>query len=159
MDQEAEELDSIIQQNLLIPDYFEENEVQKIETAPTETTTEDSAVLVVMSYTDWLKFLTKKSKNEKEEEASKSALRLLWQKEKLAQAIEEEADEIPEEVFEMAVNSISKSEELVSESLAEVYVRQDKKEKAIDMYKKLSLQYPEKNTYFALKIENLLKAL
>lgn len=160
-----EHLDALIQQNVNVPDYFSKKEMEAIvdQSSIVEDNTnamhEENAVLVVMSYAEWLKFLTKKSIHQKEEEESKSALKALWQKEKLALALEEETDEIPEDVFEMAVNSISKNEEMASESLAEVYIRQNKKQQAINMYKKLSLLYPEKNTYFAMKIEKLQKEL
>jgi pentatricopeptide repeat protein len=60
-------------------------------------------------------------------------------------------------VFQMAVNSIAKEDGLASESLAEIYVKQGKPEKAIEMYKKLSLRNPQKNQYFASKIEELTK--
>ena len=117
------------------------------------------SLMVVMPFSEWLKYLSKLSIKEKAEEESKKSLRALWQKEKLASALEEETDEIPEEVFEMAVNSIVKKDDIVNESLAEVYVRQEKYQKAIDIYNKLSLLYPEKNTYFASKIEKLKKEL
>lgn len=124
-----------------------------------EQTEEEKALMVVMSFSEWLKHISSHNKKAKEEEADKRALKTMWQQQKLAAAIEEESDEIPEQVFEMAVNSISRKDELVSESLAEVYAKQGKKEKAIDMYQKLSLLNPEKNTYFAAKIENLQKDL
>lgn len=117
------------------------------------------SLMVVMPFSEWLKYLSRLSVKEKAEEESKKSLRALWQKEKLASALEEETDEIPEEVFEMAVNSIVKKDDIVNESLAEVYVRQEKYQKAIDIYNKLSLLYPEKNTYFASKIEKLKKEL
>ena len=113
--------------------------------------------MVVMSFAEWLKHISSHNKKAKEEEADKKALKTMWQQQKLAAAIEEESDEIPEQVFEMAVNSISRQDEIVSESMAAVYARQGKKEKAIEMYQKLSLLNPEKNTYFAAKIENLQK--
>ena len=119
----------------------------------------EQALMVVMPFSEWLKHLSKLSLKEKAEVESKKSLRALWQKEKLAIALEEETEEIPEEVFEMAVNSIAKQDDIVNESLADVYVRQEKYQKAIDIYIKLSLLYPEKNTYFASKIEKLKKEL
>jgi tetratricopeptide (TPR) repeat protein len=122
-------------------------------------TEKEKSLMRMMSFAEWLNYMSSNTQKAKEEEAEQKALKTMWQKQKLAAAIEEESDEIPEAVFEMAVNSISRKDELVSESLAEVYVKQGKKEKAIEMYQKLSLLNPEKNVYFAAKIENLQKDL
>lgn len=131
------------------------------EMAPEPETEEEKekALMVVMSFTEWLKHINSRNRKEKEEEADKKALKAMWQQQKLAEAIEEESEEIPEQVFEMAVNSIARKEELVSESLANVYAKQGKIGKAIEMYQKLSLLNPEKNAYFASKIENLQKEI
>lgn len=113
--------------------------------------------MVVMSFSEWLMHFKTKGEREKAEAEDQKALKTMWQKEKLAAALEEENEEIPENVFEMAVNSITKEDDLVSESLAEILVKQGKFEKAIDMYKKLSLRNPQKNAYFARKIEQINK--
>lgn len=47
--------------------------------------------------------------------------------------------------------------EIISETLAELMAKQGYTEKAIEMYNRLSLLFPEKNTYFARKIEDLNK--
>lgn len=119
----------------------------------------DKSLLVVMSFAEWLQFLQHKTHQEQEEEEEKRALKALWQKQKMAEAIEEESDEIPASVFEMAVNSISREEAIVSESMAIVYTKQGKIQEAIGIYKKLSLKNPEKSIYFAQKIESLQKEL
>lgn len=119
----------------------------------------DKSLLVVMSFAEWLQFLQNKTHHEQQEEEEKRALKALWQKQKMAEAIEEENDEIPASVFEMAVNSISREEAVVSESMAIVYAKQGKIRESIEMYQKLSLKNPDKSVYFALKIENLQKEL
>lgn len=54
---------------------------------------------------------------------------------------------------------ISRSQQLddsvVSESLAKIFVMQGHFEMAIDVYRKLILKYPKKNTYFASAIDDL----
>lgn len=117
----------------------------------------EKALMVVMSFSEWLNFFKKRKMQAEEEEEGQRALKTMWQKEKLAAALEEEDDEIPENVFEMAVNSISKEDEPISESLANVHIKQGRYDKAIDMYRKLSLRNPQKKAYFVRKIEVLLK--
>ena len=59
---------------------------------------------------------------------------------------------------ETAKSSIIENEELVTETLARVYLEQEHFEKAIEAYKKLSLKYPKKSSFFANQI-NLINDL
>lgn len=154
--------DELLIQPASSEDYFLQQGISVSNEMPEtshEQTEEEKALMVVMSFAEWLKHISVKSKKAKEEVADQKALKAMWQQQKLAEAIEEESEEIPEQVFEMAVNSIARKEELLSESLAKVYAKQGKIEKAIEMYEKLSLQNPEKNTYFADQIQNLQKEI
>lgn len=47
------------------------------------------------------------------------------------------------------------SEELMTETLAKVLVKQKKYKKAVKAYKILSLKYPEKNVFFAMQIKKI----
>ena len=117
----------------------------------------EKSLMVMMSFTEWLLHFKSSSEKQQSEAEGQKAIKTMWQKEKLAAALEEENEEIPENVFEMAVNSITKEEGLASESLADIYIKQQKYDQAIEMYRKLSLRNPQKNAYFARKIEEVLK--
>jgi hypothetical protein len=60
---------------------------------------------------------------------------------------------------EVAIQSIAahsnEEKDVVTETMAEVLIRQGKYEKAIDLYLKLSLLNPSKSPYFAARIEEL----
>jgi hypothetical protein len=61
-----------------------------------------------------------------------------------------------EKVVQLATNSLQEKE-VDTEAMAEVWIKQGQPEKAIDIYRKLSLLNPSKSSYFALLIEKLKK--
>ena len=56
-----------------------------------------------------------------------------------------------------ALKSGEFGDNVISETLAEILIRQGKKEKAIEVYKKLIWKFPQKKAYFAAQIEELKK--
>jgi tetratricopeptide (TPR) repeat protein len=60
-------------------------------------------------------------------------------------------------VNEVVENSTLETDEIITETLANIYFQQKNFEKAQEAYKKLSLKYPEKSVYFATRIKEIEK--
>jgi hypothetical protein len=61
------------------------------------------------------------------------------------------------EVIESVKKSVQKSDQIISEPLAQILASQGHISEAVKMYNQLMLKFPEKSVYFAAKIEELLK--
>jgi hypothetical protein len=89
------------------------------------------------SFTDWLKTMKKlpqqtdESESESDYDSARSAL-----------------------IENFATHSLEQKE-VITQTMAEVLVKQGKKERAVELYHKLSLLNPSKNAYFAAKIDQL----
>jgi hypothetical protein len=60
---------------------------------------------------------------------------------------------------DLAESSIKEDSEIVTESLAKIYMQQKLYGKAINIYEKLSLKYPKKSAYFASQIDKINKLM
>ena len=56
---------------------------------------------------------------------------------------------------QVAEKSVEENEEIITETLANIYFQQKNFEKALDAFEKLSLKYPEKSVYFASRIKEI----
>jgi BMFP domain-containing protein YqiC len=73
----------------------------------------------------------------------------------IASSVERSSEQKIENLAADSVNSA----DVVTEAMAEVWLRQGNKEKAIEIYNKLILLYPSKSAYFAAKIDSLKKQI
>ncbi len=95
-------------------------------------------------FTDWLEGLKKSRKSE--EKVDKTPEGKKKKKKKKKKKAKKEKGKKKNELEQA---------EIISETLAELMAKQGYTEKAIEMYNRLSLLFPEKNAYFAAKIDDL----
>jgi len=110
-------------------DYFASQGIRLVQ----EENPSDRLGKQLKSFTDWLKVMRRLPQKNKEIVPDIAA-------ERQVQAI--------------AAHSIE-GREVVTEAMAEVLAKQGMREKAMEMYRKLSLLEPEKSAYFATRIEQL----
>ena len=63
---------------------------------------------------------------------------------------------LPQNCFHV---SVSENEDILTETLASIYLKQGKLKKAVNIFKRLSLKYPEKSDYFASRIADIQKQI
>ena len=128
----------------------EDNATEKLEMGqPLKFNNEESH-----SFSEWLNISNiKKIKREKEDDKSELIDNFI-SKQPTIKTLKKTLFFSPSE---KAKESLIENNEIVTETLARVYLEQGYYEKAIAAYKKLSLKYPQKNTFFAEKIKLILK--
>ena len=66
-------------------------------------------------------------------------------------------ENFPKNTDDISIKTLTTENELMTETLAKIYLKQKKYVKAIEAYKILSLKYPEKNAFFADQIKKIKK--
>jgi len=134
----------LIFQPLYTDDYFAYKRLKNPEEADD---LDEKGAADMKSFTSWLRQM-------KDNFAGKSSKD--WYHQQLHKIYEEDDEpEVSETVEKMAMDSIVFNNDIVSETLAEIWVRQHQYANAIKIYQKLSLLNPDKNAYFAQKILEL----
>jgi len=108
-------------------DYFESQGIKLDEDKTDKLGTQ------LKRFTDWLKQMKSISPNQ----------------------VELKSDEAGESQVQNIAQHSNEAQEVVTETMAEVLVKQGKLEHAIEIYEKLSFNNPSKSVYFAAKIEDL----
>jgi hypothetical protein len=110
-------------------DYFASQGIK----APQEVQPGDKLGMQLKSFTEWLRTMKRVPKP----------------------VAEEQSDEVEQQHIQRFAAGSLEGKEVVTETMAEVLAKQDRREEAIAIYEKLSLLDPSKKAFFAAKIENL----
>ena len=154
-------------ETLIVEEKIIEDADKSVEPLPKEPESEVIAEIVLEKQSESKmpsKRKTKKSKNKKFKLDEYSGLSeyALWlmsfEKDDIEKTLKKEAKRAKNRLLEeSARKSVTKSEEIISDSLAQILESQGHLDDAKKMYEQLMHKYPEKSIYFAAKIDKLLK--
>ena len=136
-----------ISEKEIVTDYFKAEEVE--ETKPAKEN---------MSFEDWLNFVDTPIKTSEKNKNQNSLIDKFISAEadiKIKSNNDSETD-----AEQLIKSGELERDDFITETLANIYIKQKLYEKAITAFTKLSLKYPEKNSYFAdriKKVEKLIK--
>ena len=106
-----------------------------------------------------LMFIKKKKSKKKKKKKKKKLMSKIKMKKKAKKEkkVKKETKKKKAKVVTEANKSVQQSDDIVSETLAKLLAKQGSNKKAIQMYKRLSLIFPKKSSFFAKKIAKLKK--
>ncbi len=140
----TEEETELVFQPLYTDDYFA---YKRLKNPGEADDLNEQGVAEMKSFTSWLRQMKDNFAGKTNKDWYHQQLHRLYD--------EDEEPEVSETVEKMAMDSIVFNNDIVSETLAEIWVRQQQYGNAIKIYQKLSLLNPDKNAYFAQKILDL----
>ncbi len=119
--------DALLFEPMHMVDYFASQGIKLSE----EVQSADKLGKQLKSFTEWLKTMKK------------------------VHAAAPETGSVPDQTVEALAELSNRENEVITEAMADVFARQGKTAKAIEVYQKLSLLNPAKSAYFAARIENI----
>lgn len=122
--------EAIVYEPLYTKDYFASQGIKLSE----ETLTKDKLGKQMKSFTEWLKTMKKINPDK-----------------------QPEPDDVVDKQIQFIAEKSNKTDDVVTEAMADVLLLQGKHQKAIEMYEKLSLINPAKSAYFAAIIQVIKK--
>jgi tetratricopeptide (TPR) repeat protein len=138
-----EEETTLTFQPLYTDDYFAYKRLKEPDSAEQ---LDEKGAAEMRSFTDWLREMKHSFAKKTDKD---------WYHQQLHRIYVDDDPEVSETVEKMAMESITLNDDIVSETLAEIWARQRQYQTAIQIYQKLSLLNPNKSAYFAHKIQEL----
>ena len=109
-----------------------------------------------MNFLDWIRFIDKQKKNAQEKSMSIDKKIELFDS-FLPKSSRMDTRPKEDKMVDLSSESWASSSELMTETLAKVFIKQKKYGKAIKAYEILCLKYPEKNGFFVNQIKEIKK--
>ena len=125
------------------------------ETKKDNNKTIEKDISVKMNFIDWINHIESNKLNNNKSESVDKKINLIETFINRPNKIEKE--DLDKDQDDISIKTITLENELMTETLAKIYLKQKKYKKAMDAFKILSLKYPEKNAFFADQIKKIKK--
>ena len=125
------------------------------ETNKVNSKTIEKDVKLKMNFIDWINYIEKNKVDINLSESVDKKFDLIETFLNNPSKIEKE--DINRNQKDISIETMASENELMTETLAKIYLKQQKYKKAIDAFRILSLKYPEKNAFFADQIKKIKK--
>ena len=125
------------------------------ETKKDNNKTIEKDVTIKMNFIDWINYIEKNKVDSNLSESVDKKFDLIETFLNNPSKIEKE--DLNRNQKDISIETIASENELMTETLAKIYLKQQKYKKAIDAFRILSLKYPEKNAFFADQIKKIKK--
>ena len=125
------------------------------ETKKDNNKTIEKDVSIKMNFIDWINYIEKNKVDINLSESLDKKFDLIETFLNNPSKIEKE--DLNKNQKDISIETLASENELMTETLAKIYLKQQKYKKAIDAFRILSLKYPEKNAFFADQIKKIKK--